>query len=226
MPGRMIIVVLAAALIAVTGCTSKSAPRESTSPSGRSSDASPVAAGLQPVKDYAQEFCIDGVPAHCPQGAVPDALRRPLQIPTIDAGTTCPVSQANTRIWSRLAPGLGPGPVGPVGLGTHAILRFRPFHGSDWGGQKVLWVAAPSYDGPILIRGGRVDGDGGVGFNLPGTRSPLAELQLPPGAALNTYRGWRNWPSYTRVLAPGCYAYQVDGAEFSYTIVFRAVPLD
>jgi hypothetical protein len=225
MPKR--IVVLAAALIAVTGCTSKPGSVGSTSPSGRSSDASPVAAGLQPVKGYAEEFCNDGVPAHCPQGAVPDALRRPLQIPTVEAGATCPVSQANPRIWSRQAPGLGPGPVGPVGLGTLGILKFRPFHGSDWGGQKVLWAAAPSYDGAILIRGGRVNGDGGVGFNMNGDGPPLAELQLPPDGPERTRNngGWRGWPSFTRVREPGCYAYQVDGTDFSYVIVFRAVPV-
>jgi hypothetical protein len=225
MPRR--IVALAAALIAVTGCTSKRAPVGSTSQSGRSSSTSPVAADLQSVKDYAQEFCGDGVPAHCPQGGVPDALRRPLQIPTIDAGATCPVSQANPRIWSRRAPGLGPGPVGPVGLGTHAILRFRPFHGSDWGGQKVLWAAAPSYEGSILIRGGQVNGAGGVGFNVNGDGPPFAELQLPPSGPWTSRSngGWRGWPSYTRVREPGCYAYQVDGTDFSYVIVFRAVAL-
>ncbi len=180
------------------------------------------------MKDYAQEFCSGAaVPPDCPKGAVPDALRRPLHIPRIEPGSPCPVSKPNPRIWSRLAPGLGPGPVAPAGLGNNATLRYRPrFHGSDWGVQKVLWVAAPDYDGPTLIRGGGVDGKAGVGFNLGGSGPPLAELQLPPGPALNTNnKGWRNWPSYTRVQAPGCYAYQVDGTDFSYAIVFRAVPL-
>ena len=33
---------------------------------------------------------------------------------------------------------------------------------------------------------------------------------------------WLNWPSYTRLRAGGCYAYQVDGATSSRVIVFRA----
>jgi hypothetical protein len=180
------------------------------------------------VKDYAQEFCTGGaVPSHCPKGAAPDALRRPLHIASIESGTACPVSKPNPGIWSRLAPGLGPGPVSPVGLGEHAVLRYRSFDGSNWGGQKVLWVAAPDYDGPVLIRGGRLDGVGAAGFNVNGDGQPLAELQLPPGSEPGgTNRGgYREWPSYTRVRAPGCYAYQVDGTDFSYTIVFRAVPL-
>jgi hypothetical protein len=32
----------------------------------------------------------------------------------------------------------------------------------------------------------------------------------------------RTNPSYTRVRTPGCYAYQVDGTTFSYTIAFEA----
>jgi hypothetical protein len=31
-----------------------------------------------------------------------------------------------------------------------------------------------------------------------------------------------NFPSYTRLKVNGCYAYQVDGRDFSYSIVFRA----
>ena len=34
---------------------------------------------------------------------------------------------------------------------------------------------------------------------------------------------WRSFPSYTRLKAPGCYAYQVDGDGFRTIIVFRAV---
>lgn len=35
-------------------------------------------------------------------------------------------------------------------------------------------------------------------------------------------RGQRYRPSYTRLREPGCYAFQVDGMSFSYTVVFRA----
>jgi hypothetical protein len=211
---------LLVAIIAVAGCTAT--PRVSTIESGSPSGTGPGAPSLVPVKGYAQEFCTDGTSANCPRGAVPDALRRPLQIPAIAAGAPCPRSRANPRIWSRRAPGLGPGPVGPVGLGSRAILRFRRLNGA-WGLQKVLWVATPAYEGPILIRGVRLDGDGAVGFSFDnGPR--LAELQLPPGPTLNTdERGSRTWPSFTRVQTPGCYSYQVDGTDFSYAIVFRAL---
>ena len=221
-------VVLAAVLAAFAACTS--VPpflTGSTSGSNSSSEARPVAAGLKPVRDYAQEFCGAERPM-CLSGAVPDSLRRPLQIPSVSPDAACPVSQANPQIWSRQAPGLGPGPVGPVGLGTDAVLRYRPAsHGNPWGKQKVLWASSPDYLGPILVRGGRVDEPGGLGFSV-GNGPPLAELQLPPipaGSPARGSNGWAGWPSYTRVQAPGCYAYQVDGTDFSYTIVFQAVPL-
>jgi hypothetical protein len=43
---------------------------------------------------------------------------------------------------------------------------------------------------------------------------PAPELRIPAGTS--------EQPSYTRLLGPGCYAYQVDGATFSRTVVFRS----
>jgi hypothetical protein len=108
------------------------------------------------------------------------------------------------------------------------VLRFEypptakntPFGGSDWGGQKVLWVVDPSYHGPVLIRGRRLDGDESVRFDRG--REPAQQLRLPPVPG-NTTGGWANYPSYTRLRAAGCYGYQIDGTSFSKVIVFRAV---
>jgi len=115
-----------------------------------------------------------------------------------------------------------------VGFSRRGVLRFAYppeknslFAGSDWGGQKVLWVSDPKYGGPILIRGRQVDGTNGIRFGLAGPRL-LEELAFPGHSADNWSGGWRNFPSYTRLRGPGCYAYQVDGAGFSDTIVFRA----
>ena len=97
------------------------------------------------------------------------------------------------------------------------------FAGSRWTGFKVLWVSRPQYDGPVLIRGRRLDGHGWVGFEQG--RVPLAELQFPSGtgagAPLSTH-GWRNWPSTARLRFPGCYGVQIDGTTFSTVVVFRA----
>jgi hypothetical protein len=36
--------------------------------------------------------------------------------------------------------------------------------------------------------------------------------------------GWSTVTVYTRVQAVGCYAWQIDGRDFSRVVVFRAVP--
>ncbi|HUB40694.1 MAG TPA: hypothetical protein VMA72_17750 [Streptosporangiaceae bacterium] len=90
------------------------------------------------------------------------------------------------------------------------------------GGQKVLWFGAPSYSGPVLIRGARLDGNSPVAFQLGDSRA-LPEMQLPPGPSENlSASGWRNWPSQTLLKAPGCYAWQIDGTNFSTVVVFKA----
>jgi hypothetical protein len=88
-----------------------------------------------------------------------------------------------------------------------------------------LWFVSPRYKWPVLIRGGRVDGSGFVRFDRG--KHPGAELRIPAGTSESgnpgvADRGQRYRPSYTRLRAPGCYAYQVDGPSFSYPVVFRA----
>jgi len=53
----------------------------------------------------------------------------------------------------------------------------------------------------------------------------LVDPQLPPGDIpnLNGADGWREWPGATWLRFPGCYAWQVDGDNFSTAIVFKAV---
>jgi hypothetical protein len=80
----------------------------------------------------------------------------------------------------------------------------------------VTWQAS-GYSGPILIRGRELGGAGAVGFGEG--HVPYDELQLL-GTAMGAAPA--RWPSFTRVKGPGCYAYQVDGTNFSAVIVFRA----
>jgi hypothetical protein len=84
-----------------------------------------------------------------------------------------------------------------------------------------MWAIDPRYVGPVLVRGRQLDGDDVLKFEKgePGfsdyTRShPTTELHESGGYV---------HPSVTRVRTLGCYAYQVDGIGFSYSIVFRAV---
>ena len=173
--------------------------------------------GLRPVAGYASyELC----GSRCP-GAVPPALHRPLHLPRLQTGANCPVSGSRSDPVGGLL--TGPGPVSPVFADILPLARTS-FAGSRWTGAKVLWVAAATYAGPVLIRGRQLDGPRAVGFGRGAV--PLREMQLlRPGArSADEPTGYREWPSYPRVPGPGCYGYQVDGTSFSTTIVFRASP--
>jgi hypothetical protein len=156
--------------------------------------------GLRPTAGYATyELCS----SQC-SGGVPDSLRRALHLPQLGPGASCPSSTPT-------------GPVKPLG-GTQVTLA--PFIASSWRGARVTWLASSSYQGPVLIRGRRLGATGAVGFGEG--HLPYDELQLlTPGVATPRGTG-REWPSFTRLKAPGCYAYQVDGTSFSEVVVFRA----
>ena len=103
---------------------------------------------------------------------------------------------------------------------------------SRWRPVPTLWVSKGDYDGPVLVRGERLDGPQRLGF---GSRaSPVFELRLPSGDWSSAYRnhgpgvseepnppdGWRVAYSPTRVRSGGCYAFQVDGIGFRYKLSF------
>lgn len=170
--------------------------------------------------------------------------QRPLHLPTLAPGAPCPTTPGHvTR--PDLGIGLGTGPVYLI-LGqfpaapaqveheqTQGHLHYLSTGNAGWGGMKVLWVIAPSYQGFVLIRGHQLDGPHAVGFNGgldqaagldPGdlTAPPRPSLRLVAPVPGETDH-WVNWPSETRVQAPGCYAYQLDGSHLSAVIVFQAL---
>ncbi|MFN8516858.1 MAG: hypothetical protein U0841_30655 [Chloroflexia bacterium] len=153
------------------------------------------------------------------------ALHRPLALPAMSLGASCPLTPG-ASISPHFGPGLGVGPAYPI-MSNDAIYHYSVAQPTrdGWVELKVLWVSAPTYSGPLLVRGHRIDGPQSLLLTTSatgGSVSPQEELRL---FASNTspLAGWRNWPSYTLVQAPGCYAYQVDGTTFSYTIVFLVV---
>jgi hypothetical protein len=104
------------------------------------------------------------------------------------------------------------------------VLEYlAPVEGSDWidqawGGQKVLWAVDPAWRGPVLVRGRRLDAPGGLAFEDPAQPELLLNTDSYQGRA----SGWKDNPSFTRVRAPGCYAYQVDTARGTWSIIFTA----
>ena len=134
-------------------------------------------------------------------GTVPASLRRALHLPH-----GCPAAG-------------GSSPVHPSGTPD---VNATNFIGSAWKAGRVEWLASGSYQGPVLIRGARTDGTGAVGFgegHVPDDELQLLQSgqQVPRPAG-----GGRAWLSFTRVRVPGCYAYQIDGTNFSRVIAFRA----
>jgi hypothetical protein len=70
----------------------------------------------------------------------------------------------------------------------------------------------------VLIRGRQLDGPHTI------VMSSMVDPQLGPGDTINGFpAGWREWPGATYLRTPGCYAWQVDGTDFSTVIVFQAV---
>jgi len=170
-------------------------------------------------------------PAPAAAAADPFAdLRRPLVIRSLQPGEPCPVSPGQ-RVAPGIAPGLGPGPIYPVGFDEESTIEFEyppspssVFAGSGWGGQKTLWIVRPGYDGRILIRGAQLDGPNEVRFALADARL-LPELAFSAGQTNAWSAGaerWRQFPTYTRVRSAGCYVFQIDTETFSSRVYFRA----
>jgi hypothetical protein len=120
-------------------------------------------------------------------------------------------------------PAWGPGPAWPFIPLKSLDVPVEYDHGfyAEWGVFKAMWAIDPRYVGPVLVRGRQLDGDeilrfekGEPGFSDQTAANPAAELQEAGGYV---------HPAVTRVRTLGCYAYQVDGVGFSYSIVFHAV---
>ncbi|GGS88937.1 hypothetical protein GCM10010156_54240 [Planobispora rosea] len=197
-------------VLAVSGCQADPSP--------------PAGAGAAPTSTVPGSASPGGVTPDF-GSATPDPaakLRRPWPDSRLGPGERCPVTTGTTRPDPELGPLLGTGRVGPVGVGPNGRLEYEhPDVGNltdrSWGARKVLWAVDPGLDTLVLVRGRRLDGPGEVAFNDPAA----PELLLDPAEDAKP-GGWRDHPSFTRLRAPGCYAYRVDTEAGSFTLVFRA----
>lgn len=118
---------------------------------------------------------------------------------------------------------LGRGPVRPLGLGSSAKLTIGPpadYGSQEWGGNKVMWALSAEANGPALVRGRQLDGDGEVRFNEGDV--PALENMLDPSGRTPLAGGWYDFPGITRVRQPGCYGYQIDTAAGTTFVIFTA----
>ncbi len=185
-------------------------------------------APLPTPTSYAQTCTLYGgcqaVPGH-----VPRALRRPLHLPKLGPGGACPTStgsEIDNNQFGGVA--LGHGSVRPLidraGDIKHGIIPFSR-EKNGWWVVKIDWFAYPRYQGPVFIRGRRLDGAGKVAFGgeTPDGAPELFDPQLPPVPTANGTGGWREWLGGTWLRSLGCYAWQIDGTKFSTIIVFKAI---
>jgi hypothetical protein len=201
------VVVVALLLIGCTSTVSTGNRGPSTTPTGSASAS--ASAPLPKPTDYEHACELEASVCTCGRGvnsdaicsqALPAALLRPLQLPTIAGGQACPTTSLNKT---------------PVHPGMSGSLSAWP---DGWYSAKTLWAIAPSYSGPVLVRGVQLDGNGPVGF---GEAPLIGHLVIPPEPTVNMLPdGSRSAPGGTFVKGPGCYALQVDGLNFSYVLVF------
>ena len=155
---------------------------------------------------------------------------RSLDLPTVASGESCPATSWANKI-ENLPPLLGKSPVYLFGAfqGNTGEVQLTEKPSSDgWYDLKAVWLADLGYTGgPVLVRGKQLDGMAFVRFQLAYNDPVATELLL--NGTNGSYSpsipgGWHNWPSGAYVPGPGCYGLQVDGENFTESIVFRVLP--
>jgi hypothetical protein len=198
-----------------------------------------VSTRLGPVTTILAACFLLGSTSALPQPGDPwKTLRRTLHLPRLAPGDPCPRSRS-----ARRGPGVA-GALGPAALGRgpayatvgsrNGIASLGPHSDTarvdGWYFRKTFWHVDRRYQGPLLIRGRRIDGFGPRSLRFqpygpPAFARSKAELRWPAGWPVEnrTRTGWRQLPGSTVLRGPGCYAFQVDGRGFSEVIVFEAV---
>ena len=160
--------------------------------------------------------------------------QRPLQLPALKPDAACP------EPFIRSVEGydfevIGEGPV--YSLFYLLLIRadgmYNAYEQDGWYWKKVVWARDPQYTGPVVIRGRQLDGPATLRFQWiregdPSPELARSSLHVPPyspeSSRLTGGSGW--WEeimTYVVVRVPGCYGAQIDGVDFTTTIVF-AVP--
>jgi hypothetical protein len=143
---------------------------------------------------------------------------RPIQLTQLPFGSECQITPT-TQLPSGTGAVAGTGPVYAVGN----VIAYGARMSDGIFPAKVLWVAAPDYPGPALIRGRQLDGPGSVFFSNSRRVTELRfELDTRVRAGASE-QGWRYLPSTVNLEGPGCYGIQIDGPGWTTAIVMRAL---
>jgi hypothetical protein len=180
--------------------------------------ASPAASPSAPAPTVRVDAGGNVLPPVTDEAMWKELAARSLQLPKVASGSECPITPT-TQLSSATGALAGSGPVYAAGN----VIAYGARMSDGIFPAKVLWVAAPDYPGPALIRGRQLDGPGGVFFsnsrNVTELRFDL-DTRVRAGAS---DQGWRYLPSTVNVEGPGCYGLQIDGPGWTSMIVMRAL---
>ena len=158
--------------------------------------------------------------------------RRSLQLPVLANGQRCPVT-VGTRdtvpnqphiFWSPLWFGNGPVYLALTwkesadDAAKFSLARVPVENGAPR--AKTPWVSAPSYSGPIVIRGRALGADSkALLFSVGDAPQETLEIRAPnaPSPSL-----WSFWASSMFVPGAGCYGIQIDTLSRTEIVVFEA----
>jgi hypothetical protein len=156
---------------------------------------------------------------------------RPLQLPKIGPGETCPRSTASI-VDPHYSALLGDSPIYLLSGGDAAWTWYTTLGKPDDGRYPLgpgEWRNDPSYLGPAVLRGGSIDGSGNcLEFKVRTARHgqraiPVIHLPLDPRDLGAPHADMRQYWVTSWVSGGGCYAYQIDGIGFTETIVVELV---
>lgn len=168
--------------------------------------------------------------------------RRPIKLAQLKRGQQCPVTPGRRLSNERVSGfALGSGPVSVI-LDTqrdrHGLFYARGYPPvKGWYDIGTIWMVSPRVRGDVLLRAQSLDGRGPIGLSpyeftlllnvsTSTLERPTAALLLPTVVTREgfnlTRSGWRNYRGFLDFQRGGCYGVQIDGSNFSYSIVFRA----
>lgn len=144
-------------------------------------------------------------------------LARPLKLPVVPSGSACPLTRVSGR-------DVGVG--SPRGRGPFFMGGPMPLGNFPW--NKTVWVLVDGAHGPVLFRGGRVDGPGKLTFSGSPADPSDVGVTLSSGGGVSAIfyelvidRATGD-AFYVYPATRGCYALQADGPSFEDVVVITA----